>query len=161
MVNIHLFTACFIQEVRRRSLCVCVCVFVCVCVCVYVCVWRGGGVGLRYKFPNTVELRYIKDTFLWVIYHLNDPETNWKVFELPIRWNYQFEVQFYLLFLFVWFILYTCLCFSLRKHAYSNIVKILPQKIEKVQIKNSDTFHISAQKHRLWVLVRTASPRRF
>ena len=27
--------------------------------------------------------------------------------------------------------------------------------------KKSDIFHISAQKHRLWVLVRTASPRRF
>ena len=33
---------------------------------------------------------------------------------------------------------------SLRKHAYSNIVKILPPKNEKFQIKNSDIFHISA-----------------
>ena len=32
-----------------------------------------------------------------------------------------------------------------RKHAYSNILKILPQKNEIFQIKNSDIFHISAQ----------------
>ena len=31
----------------------------------------------------------------------------------------------------------------LRKHAYSNIVKILPPKNEKFQIENSDIFHIS------------------
>ena len=34
---------------------------------------------------------------------------------------------------------------SLRKHAYSNILKILPPKNENFQIKNSDIFHISAQ----------------
>ena len=34
---------------------------------------------------------------------------------------------------------------SLRKHAYSNISKILAPKNEKFQIKNSDIFHISAQ----------------
>ena len=34
---------------------------------------------------------------------------------------------------------------SLRKHDYSNILKILPPKIEIFQIKNSDIFHISAQ----------------
>ena len=34
---------------------------------------------------------------------------------------------------------------SLRKHAYSNILKILPPKNEIFQIKNSDIFHISAQ----------------
>ena len=33
----------------------------------------------------------------------------------------------------------------LRKHGYSNILKILPQKHEKFQIKTSDIFHISAQ----------------
>ena len=35
--------------------------------------------------------------------------------------------------------------FSLRKHAYSNILKILAPKNENFQIKNSDIFHISAQ----------------
>ena len=35
--------------------------------------------------------------------------------------------------------------FSLRKQAYSNILKILPPKNENFQIKNSDIFHISAQ----------------
>ena len=34
---------------------------------------------------------------------------------------------------------------SLRKQAYSNILKILPPKNENFQIKNSDIFHISAQ----------------
>ena len=50
---------------------------------------------------------------------------------------------------------------SLRKHAYLNILKILPPKNEKFQIKKSDIFRISAQKHTLWVIVRTASTRRF
>ena len=34
---------------------------------------------------------------------------------------------------------------ALRKHAYSNTLKILPPQNEKFQIKNSDIFHISAQ----------------
>ena len=34
---------------------------------------------------------------------------------------------------------------SLRKHAYSNILKILAPKNENFQIKNSEIFHISAQ----------------
>ena len=43
------------------------------------------------------------------------------------------------------------LCFGaknnriLRKHAYSNILKILPPKNDNFQIKNSDVFLISAQ----------------
>ena len=44
----------------------------------------------------------------------------------------------------------TCHCVSLqnnalRKHAYSNILKILPPRNENFQIKNFDIFHISAQ----------------
>ena len=34
---------------------------------------------------------------------------------------------------------------TLQKHAYSNIYKISSPKSEKIQIKNSDIFHISAQ----------------
>ena len=34
---------------------------------------------------------------------------------------------------------------TLRKHAYSNILKFSPPKTENFQIKNSDIFHISAQ----------------
>ena len=34
---------------------------------------------------------------------------------------------------------------ALRKHAYSNILKILPPKDENFQIKIFDIFHISAQ----------------
>ena len=37
------------------------------------------------------------------------------------------------------------LLLSLRKHAYSNILKILLPKNEIFQIKNSDIFQISAQ----------------
>ena len=33
----------------------------------------------------------------------------------------------------------------LRKHAYSNLLKILAPKKENVQIKHSDIIHISAQ----------------
>ena len=35
--------------------------------------------------------------------------------------------------------------FPLRKHAYSNILKILAPENENFHIKNSDIFHISAQ----------------
>ena len=35
--------------------------------------------------------------------------------------------------------------YPLRKHAYSNILKILPPKNENFQIKNSDIFQDSAQ----------------
>ena len=34
---------------------------------------------------------------------------------------------------------------SLRKHAYSNTLKILPPEMAIFQIKNSDIFHISVQ----------------
>ena len=34
---------------------------------------------------------------------------------------------------------------SLRQHAYSNILKILPPKNENFQLKNPNIFHISAQ----------------
>ena len=39
----------------------------------------------------------------------------------------------------------TCQSISLRKHAYSNILKILQSKMENFHIKNSDIFHIPAQ----------------
>ena len=38
-----------------------------------------------------------------------------------------------------------CRFTSLRKHAYSNILKILTPKNGSFQIKNSDILHISAQ----------------
>ena len=38
-----------------------------------------------------------------------------------------------------------CWLISLRKHAYSNILKILLPKNENFQLKISDIFHISAQ----------------
>ena len=34
---------------------------------------------------------------------------------------------------------------SLRKHAYSNILRSLPPKNENFQMKKSDIFHINAQ----------------
>ena len=36
-------------------------------------------------------------------------------------------------------------CLPLRKHAYSNILKIYPPKNENFQMKTSDIFHITAQ----------------
>ena len=42
-------------------------------------------------------------------------------------------------------VLYTLNNCSLRKHAYSNILKILPSKNENFQIKNSDIFQDSTQ----------------
>ena len=47
-------------------------------------------------------------------------------------------------------ILMSSLRVTLRKHAYSNILKILPPKNENFQIKNSDIFHISAQNIDCW-----------
>ena len=35
--------------------------------------------------------------------------------------------------------------YTLRKHAYSNILKILPPKNENFQLISSDIFHLSAQ----------------
>ena len=40
---------------------------------------------------------------------------------------------------------YDLAVFTLRKHAYPNILKILSPKHENFQIKNSDIFHIAAQ----------------
>ena len=62
----------------------------------------------------------------------------------------------------IWSIDYTCKrLWSLRKHAYSNILKILPSKKGKFSDKNSDIFSYFCSKHRLWVLVRTALTRWF
>ena len=44
-----------------------------------------------------------------------------------------------------YFRLYLMASSALRKHAYSNILKILPSKNENFQLKSSDMFHISAQ----------------
>ena len=45
----------------------------------------------------------------------------------------------------------------LRKHAYSNILRILPPKKRKLSDEKFGYFPYSCSKHRLWVLVRTAS----
>ena len=46
---------------------------------------------------------------------------------------------------------------TLWKHAYSNILKILPSKNENFQIKKFWYLSYFCSKHRLWVHVRTAS----
>ena len=71
----------------------------------------------------------------------------------------------------VLYILFILFCFckawtiwrlsALRKHAYSNILKISPPKTESFQIKILIFFLYFYSEHRLWVLVRTASSRRF
>ena len=44
------------------------------------------------------------------------------------------------------YLIFSCITnVTLRKHAYSNILKILQPKNESFQIKNADIFHISAQ----------------
>ena len=50
---------------------------------------------------------------------------------------------------------------SLRKHAYSNILKNLPPKKWKFPDKKFRYFSNFGSKHQLWVLVRTASTRWF
>ena len=52
----------------------------------------------------------------------------------------------------IYFIQYPIIrnCWSLRKHAYSNMLKILPPKNENFQIKNSDIFHIFYQNIDCW-----------
>ena len=47
-----------------------------------------------------------------------------------------------------------------RSNYENKPIQILPPKKKKISDKNSDIFLISAQKHRVWVLVRTASARR-
>ena len=54
----------------------------------------------------------------------------------------------------------TALGKTLRKHAYSNIPKIWPPKNEKFQIKKFWYFSYFWSKHRLLVLIKTASTRR-
>ena len=49
--------------------------------------------------------------------------------------------------------------FILRKHNYSNILEILPPENENFQIKKFWYFSYFCSKHRLWILVRTASSR--
>ena len=53
------------------------------------------------------------------------------------------------------------ICIILRKHAYSNVLKILQPKKEIFQIKKFWYFSNFCSKHKLCVLVRTASTRRF
>ena len=47
--------------------------------------------------------------------------------------------------IYIWFSFVIKIHCTLRKHAYSNKLKILPPKYENFQIKISDIFHISAQ----------------
>ena len=42
---------------------------------------------------------------------------------------------------------------SSRKHAYSNILKILPPENENFQLKNPNIIHISAQNIDCWYLL--------
>ena len=64
-------------------------------------------------------------------------------------------------FLCVFIYIFTLLVITLRKHAYSNILKILLPKNENYQKQNLifSIFSYSCWKHRLWVLVRTKKVR--
>ena len=59
-------------------------------------------------------------------------------------------------------IVYTPLSVKFPEIHYKNMPiliysKFYKQKNENVQIKNSDVLHKNSSKHRLWVLIRTAS----
>ena len=47
--------------------------------------------------------------------------------------------------MYMHYMVFSMIIYTLRKHAYSNILKILPPKIEKFQIKKSDNFQVYAQ----------------
>ena len=51
----------------------------------------------------------------------------------------------YVVFFIWWFNLQSAKSKSFRKHNYSIVLNFLPPKNENFQIKNSDSFHISAQ----------------
>ena len=81
---------------------------------------------------------------------------------MPVFWAMKKLSWFSLIFIDHWKDL--CLCIEIetpaRKRAYSNILKISPPKTESFQIKILIFFSYFCSKHRLWVLVRAASPRR-
>ena len=58
-------------------------------------------------------------------------------------------------------LLFDVIASTLRKHTYSNILKISSPKMEKNSDKKFWYFSYFCSKHRLWVLVRTALARRF
>ena len=47
--------------------------------------------------------------------------------------------------MYMHYMVFSMIIYTLRKHAYSNILKTLPPKIKNFQIKSSDNFHVYAQ----------------
>ena len=62
-----------------------------------------------------------------------------------------------ILIVFLFFEVCSPLWSSLRKHVYANMQKISPPKNRKISDKKLWYFSYFCSKHRLWVLVRTAS----
>ena len=85
------------------------------------------------------------------------PETSPKVY----IYIYIFFFFFFFFFCFFLFFVFSCCSSSLPKQTYSNMLKISPSKNENFQIKKIWYFSYLCSKHRLWVLVRTASTRWF
>ena len=50
-----------------------------------------------------------------------------------------------------------CTYIITKTRLFKYIENFTTKKLANFQIKNSNIFHISAQKHRLWVLIRTSS----
>ena len=103
------------------------------------------GLKLPAKTVFSLAIRYLKDDLKKTCANkllqgnLEDDEIHW-VLTVPAIWNDQakafmreaaVEVRHLSL-------------FSLWKHAYSNILRILPPKNENFQMKNSGSFHIFA-----------------
>ena len=107
-----------------------------------------------FRFCFLIELENVLLIFHWNI-----------LWTTSVKFGSGVVCSLYGLWLFVFIFMFCsvrCRTVTLRKHAYSNILKISPPKNWKFSDKKNSEFffHIFCSKHRLWVLVRTASARR-
>ena len=101
-------------------------------------VWVNAVNTCRYMFkPENKKNSYL---FIMCCYFFYEEGTSIKQM-LPAKWICK-EMQSL-----------NSLLFTLQKHAYLNILRILPPKNENFQMKNSGGFHISAQNIECGVLL--------
>ena len=87
---------------------------------------------LNFKFSSEVMSRLVSDSYLR---RNMGPAMQKGIFGL--MWTTKAQIS--------WYPLSRTPVIPVRKHAYSNILKILPPMNEHFQIKNSDIFYVSAQ----------------
>ena len=100
------------------------------------------GIGEPWNSPRTYTV--------WLV---ADSEGDWGFSRTLFDWTFQFHGKFwihsinsrYCIYPKYWVTSFLFTSYSLRKHAYSNILKILTPKNENFQIKNPEIFHISAR----------------